>query len=101
MTAHTLKHPTELTGPASITVDCHLEIGYEHERADPSVGVSAGITIHSIVLVIGGQTVVPFEADHQDAVLVAACWQHWQDEKERLEGEHADFLRGQRQEPSQ
>lgn len=92
MTAHKFDYPADFDGPAGCLAEGHLVIEFEHSKADPSVGADASITINSIVVVIGAYT-GQFDGDYGDADLVAACWRHLADEKERIECERADWMR--------
>lgn len=92
MSAYKFDYLADFDGPAGCLAEGHLVIEFDHSKAEPSVGVAASITINSIAVVIGAYS-GEFDGDYQDADLIAACWRHVADEKERIEAERADWMR--------
>ena len=53
MTAHTFFHTSEFVGPGTSTIEVHLEIRFEHSKADPDVGAPESVSIEHIRFDIG------------------------------------------------
>ncbi|WP_241065251.1 MULTISPECIES: hypothetical protein [Achromobacter] len=95
MTTYHLVKGIDLEGPAGCTVVAALLIEFTHHKAEPDVGAPEHLTIENIDVLIGAVT-HEFNGDYSDADLVADCWQHLADEKERIECERADMHRDER-----
>lgn len=95
MSTHKFNHAVEFVGPGASTIDGHLEIEFEHHKADPNVGAPEGITIENILVDMGDVT-YEFNGDYHDDHLVTLCWEHLKDKQERIECERADMQRDER-----
>ena len=95
MTAHTFFHTSEFVGPGTSTIEVHLEIRFEHSKADPDVGAPESVSIEHIRFDIG-DAAYDFNGNYQDDHLVTLCWEHLEEVRERAECERADMQRDER-----